>query len=181
MQVQFIFNEDDVKALAPISKNVAGEYLSAAMYEAQEIGLKGIIGGALLKALKDYETASVTPPLPYEDLKEKCLPYLVYKTVVCLIPKVQYKIANLGAFTTADEKTSTVDKAGTDALIADYQANADFFCYELQRWLCANRNQFGELAGCVCDEIEANLRSAASCGIWLGGPRGFNLPGEGCC
>ena len=54
-------------------------------------------------------------------------------------------------------------------------------CRDLQRWLLDNRAAFPELRGCDCDAIQANLRSAASCGLWLGGVRGKKLPGGGGC
>ena len=42
----------------------------------------------------------------------------------------------------------------------------------MQGWLYENRAQFPELAQVDADRIAATLRSAASCGIWLGGARG---------
>ena len=178
MQYQFIFNEADIKALAPISQNVAGEYLAAAMFEAQAIDLKGIVGASLLRKLQECEGEESVPP-QYEDLKAVCLPYLIYRTIVRLIPKVQYKIANVGAYTTGGENMQTMGKEDTDALIESYTATADQFCYELQIWLCDHESAFPELDGCACSEIRANLYSAATCGIWLGGPRG-KMEG-GCC
>lgn len=180
MNIQLIFNEADVKGLAPVIRNISGEFLSAAMFEAQEIGLKDILGSRLLRALKERETAHDWTPT-YEDLKEKCLPYLVYKTIVALIPKVSYKIANAGAYQTTDEKMSGMTKENIDTLIESYQANADYFCHELQLFICENQKQYPELDACHCAAIQANLRSAASCGLWLGGYRGNSVPGEGCC
>lgn len=179
MQYQFIFKEQNVKDLAPISQNVAGEYLASAMYEAQAIDLKRILGSRLLKKLQECERVQDVEP-QYEDLKEQCLSYLVYRTIVRLIPKVQYKIANAGAFTTNDEKLQPITKEQTDSLVESYVSSADSFAHELQLWLCNNSKAFPELDECQCAEIKSNLKSFASCGIWLGGFRG-NILGGGCC
>lgn len=181
MTVQLIFNEKDVKDLSPISQNLAGEYLGPAMFEAQEIGLENILGSRLLDALKDHETAGDWEQYPaYADLRNKCRYYLIYQTIVNVIPKVSFKIANAGAVQTSDTNVQNLAPEKIDALTEEYQGKADYFCYKLQRWICANRAQFAELTTCQCEEIEENLRSMATCGIWLGGPRGY-MDGEECC
>lgn len=174
MEVQLLINEDFVKGLMPVSDNLAGEYLATAMFEAQEIGLKGIVGSSLLRALKGHETAGDWAEYPmYLLLKEQCQLYLAYRTIAEVLPKVSYKIANIGAVQTNDANVVNLSREAVDAEIERYTAKADFFCYELQRWLCRNMSQFPELGGCDCEEIRSNLRSMASCGIWLGGPRGI--------
>lgn len=171
MKIQLIFNEDAVKALTPISLNTAGEFLMPAMFEAQEIRLKTVLGSRLLRALKEREQSHDWDAIPYADLKEQCTMFLVYQTICYLIPKVQYKIANVGAVQTSDDKVQNLSREQTDALIEEYQSKADWFCYELQKWLLANEKQFPELDACHCNEIRSNLESMHSCGIWLGGPR----------
>ena len=59
-----------------------------------------------------------------------------------------------------------------------YQGKADACCVTLQQWLLDNRDAFPELDDCSCRAIRANLRSAASCGIWLGGVRGRMTVGK---
>lgn len=174
MQIQFIFNEGDVKNLAPISRNIAGEYISAAMFEAQEIGLKQIIGSNMLHALKAAEIAR-NWPAPLASLKEAALPFLVYRTIVALIPKVSTKIANIGVYQSTDEKVAPVRKEDVDSLIESYQANADYFAHELQVFIVDHLADYAAIDAGQCSCIEANLRSMASCGIWLGGPRGIEL------
>lgn len=176
MEYQLIFKEDDVKALVPFSKNIAGEYMGAAMFEAQEIGLKAIVGCGLLAALQQNEQATgADVDARLTIAKNKCLPYLVYETAVRLIPKVAYKVANIGSYQATDEKVQPLSKENNDAVIADYQANADHFCFALQNWLCENAANYPEMGAEHCCQLAANLRSAATCGIWLGGMRGFEL------
>lgn len=176
MEVQLLTNEEMVKGLLPVSQNLAGEYLAPAMFEAQELGLKGIVGSTLLAALKAHETAGDWDEYPaYKDLKERAQFYLAYKTIQEVLPKISYKICNAGAVRTADTNREHMSREQVDALIEDYSSKADAFCYELQKWLCANLAQFPEIPGCECEAIRSNLYSAASCGIWLGGPRGRML------
>lgn len=176
MDIQLITNEGFVKGLMPVSQNIAGEYLAAAMFEAQELGLKRIIGSTLLSALKTHETASDWADYPaYADLKERCQFYLAYKTIQAVLPRVAFKVCNAGAVQTSDQNVQNLSREQIDAMIEDYSSKADAFCYELQKWLCDNLAQFPEIPGCECEAIRANLYSAASCGIWLGGPRGRQL------
>lgn len=176
MEVQLITNEDMVKGLMPVSQNLAGDYLKTAMFEAQEIGLKRIVGSTLLAALKAHETASDWASFPaYADLKEQCQFFLTYKTIQEVLPKVAYKICNTGAVQTSDQNVQNLSREQIDTMIEDYSSKADAFCYELQKWLCDNLGQFPELDACECAAIRSNLYSAASCGIWLGGPRGQEL------
>lgn len=186
----------------PVSQNLAGDYLKTAMFEAQELGLKRIVGSTLLSALKAHETASDWAKYPaYAELKEQCQFYLVYKTIQEVLPKVAFKICNTGAVQTSDQNVQNLTREQIDAMIEDYSSKADSFAYQLQAWLSralegeagyltyfitADREQFCDANGakfCVYgeplvfpeeakSEIRMNLYSAASCGIWLGGARG---------
>ena len=173
MEVQLLTNEDMVKGLMPVSQNLAGDYLKTAMFEAQELGLKRIVGQTLLSTLKAHETASDWASFPvYAELKEQCQFYLAYKTIQEVLPKVAFKICNTGAVQTSDQNIQNLSREQIDAMIEDYSSKADSFAYELQLWLCGHLTDFPELDECECDAIRSNLYSAASCGIWLGGARG---------
>lgn len=177
--IQLIFNEEQVKALCPISQNLAGEYMASAMFEAQEIGLKNILGSRLLAKLKELEAQGEGAfPAAYEDLKGECINYLIYQTIVNLIGKVSFKIANIGVVRSTDEKVVLPSAEEINLQKDEYQANADFFCYELQKWILAHKDAFVELDACACEAIHANLLSMASCGVWLGGARGFEYRGD---
>ena len=177
MQVTLIFQEDFVKGLLPLSENVAGGYLRTAMFEAQEIDLKGIVGACLLDRLKATADEGGLEPTIYDTCIDKCLFYLAYRTLVRLIPKVSYKIASAGTYQNTDERIQPLTEAMNNSLVDEYTNSADFFAYELQGWLLENKAQLPELCGCDCERIKANLMSAASCGIWLGGMRGYKIWG----
>lgn len=175
MEVTLIFREEFVKGLTPISENVAGGYLRTAMFEAQEIDLKAIVGSCLLDRLKATADEGGLEPDIYSTAIDKCLFYLAYRTLARLIPKVTYKIANAGTYQVNDERVQPLTEAVANSLIDEYTNSADFFAIELQEWLLANSAQLPELCGCDCRRIKSNLVSAASCGIWLGGYRGMKL------
>lgn len=174
MTIQLLINEEQVKALLPISQNLAGEYLSSAMFEAQEIGLKNILGSALLHSMKEHAQRKDWDEHPaYARLRDEELNYLIYQTAVFLCKKVSYKIANIGVVQTNDANVNNASRVDMDALIDDYQGKADFFCYELQRFLLAHYDDYGELDSCQYGQISENLTSMSSCGIMLDGARGF--------
>lgn len=179
MDYQFIFDEAFVKGLLPVSENIAGGYMRTAMFEAQEIDLKGIVGSCLLEKLKAVAADNSLEPDIYTTAIDKCLYYLSYRTLARLVPKVMFKVANAGAYQVNDDRIQPLTSEAGNSLVDEYTNSADQFAYELQGWLLENRRDLPELCGCDCERMRANLLSAASCGIWLGGYRAFEL-GGGC-
>ena len=193
MKEILLTSEASVKGLTAISDNVESKYLLPAIREAQEIYLREIIGDPLLAKLKwcvdndafrgSFSTEAFNESFqadtgsnqPYKNLLDKIQYYLAYKAVAELIPKVSYKIANKGVVKTSDDK---VQNATYDEIVLQrdyYISRADYYCLLLQNFLLANKGDYPELTEKKCNEIHATLKSAASCGIWLGGPRGKKL------
>lgn len=173
--VALLTSEDFVKSISPISDNLSGKYLLSAIREAQEVHLKSVIGSALLERCKElFASASLDDPenADYAELVERCRYYLAYMAIAECVPKVSFKVANAGVVRTTDEHLHAPSYAEVALVEKQYRNKADFYCYELQKWLCANRSLFPELTECDCERIGANLRSSASCGIFLGGARG---------
>lgn len=165
-------NAEYVKGYLAIDANLSEVYLRTAMTEAQEVGLREILGGFLLESLKAKVNQQSLAGY-YATLVELCQPYLAYKSVAELLPKISYKVTNMGVVKTSDDKVSNATREEIDAQIALYQSKADAECFKLQKWVLANRNQFSELSDYDCSQIKSNLYSAASCGIFLGGRRGI--------
>lgn len=179
MEEILLSSEKFIKQVTGISDNVAGKYILPSLREAQESGLKGIVGSVLLGRLKKL-VASGQICGQYKDLLDRSQYYLAYRTLVEVCQKVTYKVGNFGAVKTTDEHVETVSQDELAKMQYYYQSKADACCHELQEWILANRDCFPELDDCACNRIESNLYSAASCGIWLGGPRGKKLPDGGC-
>ena len=183
-------SETFVKSTTNISDNLAGKFVLPSIREAQEVNFRGIVGDCLLAKLKDLvriDPQTQTRPIEaaenshYKDLLDRAQYFLAYQTIVELCNKVSYKIANGGVIRTSDENIQPVSADEIDQQKTYYQSKADAHCYQLQNWILENADQFPELRSCDCDKIRANLYSAATCGIWLGGPRGKILPGGGGC
>lgn len=132
MEVTLIFQEEFVKGLLPLSENVAGGYLRTAMFEAQEIDLKNIVGSCLLDKLKATADEGGLDPSIYDTCIDKCLYFLAYRTLVRLIPKVSYKIASAGTYQNNDERMQPLTESMNNALVDEYTNSADYFAYELQ-------------------------------------------------
>ena len=175
--------ETFVKDVSSISDNVAGKYVRPSIREAQEVKYRGIVGDALLARLKEL-VASKDIDKPengqYKDLLDRSQYFLAYSAIVEIAQKVTFKIANAGVVKTGDENMEVASQPDMGKVQAYYQAKADSECLTLQQWLLDNRRAFPELDDCACRRIHSNLYSAATSGIFLGGPRGKSL-GRGCC
>jgi len=175
-------SEKFIKSVTNVSDNLAGKYILPALREAQEIGLRGIVGDCLLTRLKEIAQAKEWDNFPaYNALLERAQYYLAYTTIVEVTNKVSYKIGNFGVAKSDDENLKVASQDEIAKMQYYYTSNADYYKLDLQNWLLENKAAFPELTECACRKIRANLYSAASCGIWLGGPRGKELPDKNCC
>lgn len=168
-------SEAFVKSVSSISDNVAGKYILPSLREAQEQGLKSILGDCLLNRLKTLiaeEEIDQPENAVYKELINRCQYYLAYMTIVEVTNKVSYKIGNFGVAKSNDENLQVASYEEIVKMQYYNQSKADAHCVDLQNWLLDNRRAFAELSDCQCAKIQSNLYSAASCGIWLGGRRG---------
>lgn len=178
MKEVLLTSEKFVKSVTSISENVAGQYLLPSIREAQETGLAGVLGDALMQTLKArLEDGSLEGF--YRMLLDRAQYYLAYSAVVRICGKVAYKVGNMGVVKTSDEHVDNVTHDDLSKVMYYWQSMADKYCYDLQTWLLQNRGQFPELDENCCRRLRSNLTSAATCGLWLGGPRGRRI-GGGC-
>lgn len=171
-EIQLLTTADNVKMIAVLDDNVADNYLRAAIMEAQEVGLRGVLGTPLLEALKDKASRGKLTGAYAELVNSYAVYYLAYATKAELLHKLAYKASNAGVVKADAEGYKAASATEIDTEVARAQAKADYHCFRMQGWLYENRAQFPELAQVDADRIAATLRSAASCGIWLGGARG---------
>lgn len=168
-------SEAFVKSVTSISDNLSGKYVLPSLREAQEIGLKGILGDCLLDKLKvlvkDNAINGAENKL-YKELVDRCQYYLAYMTIVEVTNKTSFKVGNFGVTKSTDENLQVASQDEIAKMQYYYQSKADACCYDLQTWVLENRTAFPELNDCDCRRISSNLYSAASCGIFLGGARG---------
>lgn len=168
-------SEAYVKTVTAISDNLAGKYMLTSIREAQEMGLRSILGDCLLDTLKALVAGGSINNEEYgayKTLLERCQDYLAYMTVVEALNKVSYKVTNFGVAKSTDQNLQVVTQDEIAKQQYYYQAKADACCYALQNYLLNNRASYPELDECTCRRIKSNLYSAATCGLWLGGARG---------
>lgn len=168
-------SEKFVKSVTSVSDNIAGKYILPSLREAQEQGLKGILGDALLAKLKSLvadKEIDQESNAAYKVLLDHCQYYLAYTAIVEVTNKVSYKIGNFGVAKSADENLQVASQDEIAKMQYYYQSKADAYCLDLQNFLLRNRSDYPELTDNCCHNIKSNLHSAASCGIFLGGARG---------
>lgn len=168
-------SEAFIKAQTNISDNVAGKYILPSLREAQEVGLKSIVGETMLaklKSLVEKNEVNADGNAVYKELLDKAQYYLAYMTIVEIVNKVTFKIGNAGLVRTTDENMQTASQSEIVTQIEYYQGKADFYCVELQNYILNNIAQLPEINEGARRRIKANLYSAATCGIFLGGARG---------
>lgn len=184
MAEYLLTSEKFVKEVSSISDNLAGKYVLPSIREAQEVSLKSILGSCLLNKLKDLGLAgelNLPENAQYKDLVDRCQYYLAYTAIVEITNKVSYKIGNFGVAKSNDENLTVVTQDEIGKMQYYYQSKADFCALELQQWLLDNKSYFPELTDCACTKIKSNLYSAATCGLWLGGPRGKKVHNDCKC
>lgn len=168
-------SEAFIKSVTAISDNVAGKFMLPAMREAQENGLRQILGDALtvrLKGMVSDGSITASGNAMYKELLDRCQYYLAYRTLVEVAFKVSYKISNFGVSKTTDENMQVASEDEIARSQKYYGDKADACCRDLQGWILDNRTAFPELDDNTCHRMRSHLTSAASCGVWLGGPRG---------
>ena len=164
-------SEAFVKSVTNVSDNLAGKYILPSIREAQEQGLKSILGDCLLSKVKHlFNTGSLEGI--YKELVDHCQYYLAYAAIVEVTNKVSFKIGNFGVAKSTDENLQVASYDEIVKMQYYYQTTGDAVCLELQQWLVQNRGSVPELTECQCRKLSSNLHSAASCGSFLGGSRG---------
>lgn len=168
-------SENYIRDFTNVSDNLAGKFLLSSIREAQEGPLRETLGDCIVDALKRMVgDGSINDPanVAYKALLDRIQPLLAYIALTNVVMKVSYKIDNFGLSRTTDENQTFASFDEVAKAQFFYQSKADVCTASVQRWLIENRAAFPELQDCDCRKLKANLVSAASCGIWLGGPRG---------
>lgn len=185
MRNVLLISEDTVKTYSGLNDNIWGKSLLPAIREAQEIGLQGIIGSCLYQALcSKVAEGSIenSENAAYKTLLDEYVSYyMIYRTIADLVPVIGVKLANLGVVISNDEHVQNLTEDERDRIDTYYTYRADFYCKRMQEWLLENKELFPELDECSCNQMKANLDSAASTGLWLGGIRGRRIKDNKCC
>lgn len=164
-----LISEKYVKTQSNIQDNVWGDFLTPAIREAQDIELQPIIGRPLYKKiLKEVEEKDVEER--FKTLIEDWIqPYLLYQTIVSLIPIIGTKLGNIGTVISNDEHVQNLSSSERENLEYRYRYLADHYKSELQKYLLANKDLYPELTSTCLKNL--NLKSSNSLPLWTGGLR----------
>ena len=178
-------SEDYIKTYSNLNENVWGDYLLPAIRTAQDIGLQQILGSCLYNALLemvDSGSITATTNQAYKVLLDDYIQdYLLFQVITDLVPVIGVKLANIGVVMSNDEHIENISETERNNIKQFYQYRADFYCRRLQEFILGNKEAFAELEECQCSKIKANLDSAASTGLWLGGIRSKLIIENNCC
>lgn len=184
MRNVLLISEDTIKTQSGLNDNIWGKSLLPAIREAQEIGLQSIIGSCLYQRLCSMvEDGSIrdTENLPYKTLLDEYISYyLIYRTIADLIPVIGTKLGNIGVVISNDEHMVNLSEDERSRVDTYYEYRSDFYCKRLQEYLLNNKELYSELDECSCENMKANLDSAASTGLWLGGFRARKINNNKC-
>ena len=166
-----MISEDFVKSNSNLSDNVWGKYLLPAIREAQHIHLQSILGTTLYEALLTKIVEGSLDDQYKELVDDYCQWYLLYEVLSDIVDVLDVKLVNMGTIRNRDEYVDNISDGERVRLKHNYEFKADWYCRRLQEYLLDNADAFPELDACACESIRANLQSAASTGIFLGGFR----------
>lgn len=168
-------NEDYVRGVTLIDNNIQSKYLLSSIREAQEVSLQEIVGSIMLKKLKNLVadgSIQDSGNTAYKSLIQESQLFLAYQTVANLCLVCSVKISNGGLQVTSDENLTALDIEDTFTVQTHYQNKADFFAKRLQKFILQNIKNYPEISESRCNEMRANLYSAANTNVFLGGKRG---------
>lgn len=175
MQTILLTSAKYIKSVTNLSDNVSDKFLSPTIQEAQYFDLQSIIGSLMFNKLCSLvQTGDINASgnTAYKNLLNECQIYLAYDVASKVCFKLNYHMDNSGIYTTKDENKESVEMEDLIAIQGHYEKSADNYASHLQRYIIKNILDLPEITEDTLFEIEANLYSAASTGIFLGGKRG---------
>ena len=175
--MMLLTNPGYVKTHTGLNDNTYDKMIVPALERAQDIDLTETLGECLVASLQEkVSDRSIEAPgqAIYKALLDNYVqPFLAYTTISNIVLEIGQVMGNGGVDTLTDEhrQSLTMDERGQ---LKDYwKHHADSYRRKMQNFLKNNRSAFPELSqSCAPCGQGANLESAATTGVWLGGARG---------
>ena len=179
-----LISPDVIKGLTNIDDNTQEKFLTPAICETQDMDFTQVVGTAMVEKLQELvsgNTIGSEGNEMYKALLEKAKYFMVYATISRLPMISSFHLSNMGVNQGNDDNNAVVSFSDVVSVEDYYIKKADFYKKTLQDWCCANINDLPELKSCKKGDTKANLNSAASTGIWLGGARGKSIKPKCSC
>lgn len=177
-----------VKSHSGLNDNTYDKMIVPALERAQDIDLAETLGECMVESLQaKVSDNSINAPenILYKVLMDNYIqPFLTYTAVSNIVLEIGQVMGNGGVDTLTDEHRQSLSLDERGQLKDYWRHHADSYRRKMQNFCKNNRAAFPELAGCGWCGDGANLNSAASTGIWLGGARGKVMHGkceDKCC
>lgn len=171
-------SEKYIKDNSNLNDNAFGKNLLPAIRQAQDIYCQQIIGSTLYHKLIDLvDTGDIGEPenaLYKELLDEYVRDYILYQTLVQIVPVLSVKLSNYGTTLSNDQYLVNLSQGDAELIEKHYSILADFYARRLQEFILNNCDAL-DVDACTCNGIKANLNNAATTGPFLGGIRGRKL------
>lgn len=168
-------SEKYIKDNSNLNDNAFGKNLLPAIRQAQDIYCQQIIGSTLYHKLIDLvDTGDIGEPenaLYKELLDEYVRDYILYQTLVQIVPVLSVKLSNYGTTLSNDQYLVNLSQGDAELIEKHYSIMADFYARRLQEFILNNCDKL-DVDVCTCEGLRANLQTAATSGLFLDGYRG---------
>lgn len=171
----FLISPVFIRQFSNINKNISDEYLKVAIREASDCDLTPILGESLYSKLTELvlsDEITSEDNKVYYNLVLKCRYFLLYNILARLIVDCYAKISNSGVTTNKDETYETLSLSDVLRIKQEYKNKADYYTKQIQFYILNNYTLLPELDSVIAFSLKAQLKSSASCNIFLGGTRG---------
>ena len=170
-----ITGEDFIKSNSETNDNVFGKFLLPSIRDMQDIYIQQCLGTNLYNTVLDKIANGELTGMYKTLVEDYARWYLLHLVVMDVLTTVNSKIGNLGAVHTRDEMITNLTDEEVDRLRYNHEVKANHYLKRLQEFVLENKDSFPELDACTCEGMKANLKSAATTSLWLGGIVGKRL------
>lgn len=163
-----IVSEEWVKTYCALYQNLDSKYLAPGIREAQR-ELEKVVGSTIAGKIDP----TVTSGMWYE-LYVRMQPFVAYRAAAHAAQNTQFKVSNIGVVTLTDDKVKNDGEQSLARVVQYFNDMADGYLLDLQKYIIDNMSVYKDYMpeGDITRMKDA-LYSAASCGLWLGGERGY--------
>lgn len=168
-----------------LSDNVQSKFILQAVRNAQDIEFQQVVGSCLYNHLKELVTngeISESENAAYKKVIDEARMFIgsVALVQLCVVSTVHLTNAGLNRVKGGED----FEVLANDEMFEIrnyYQGEADHYKKRLQMTIYNMKDELPELDECSCNQMKANLYSAASTSLWLGGRRGKRPHNPNCC